>query len=369
MKIVEFRDMLEPEWDAYIKEIHETTFMHSTWYINYLNAGNKDRGSKSFMVFEGNTPIAVCPLSVFKVNNFGREYMEATFRGFPSIYPAIIKLPPTQRRRVVRKIFNLIEERLNPDEVKKIEFYRHPVNLNFLNGNREFSNATEAISCGYLCEVKNSIIVDLKKDENLLMEEMSQYQRKHIRKSEKQGLVIKEYRGQDETTDRIFCDFQSAHFKSAGRLTRPLESWGIMKGLLMDNRASLFTASIEGDVDISYLFCGEFDKFSFGWSQVNIDEYQEKYSPRHLLEWEAIAAYKKRGFCYYELGVKQDSYNLMCIPNQKERTITQLKERYGGELYCWFRFEKIFDTDLFRFIYKDRLDNFLASDYFLTNRQ
>lgn len=360
MKIIEFKDTSASEWDMLVNKIPESTYLHTSWYINYLNAINEKAEPKSFIILDGNNPIAVCPVSVSKANNFGKEYMEATFKGFPSVYPAIIQLPATQRRRAAREVFNLIYERLKPSAVRRIELYRHPMNLGLLAGGIEPANTAEGLSFGYLCYIKNTIIINLKKDEGQLASEMSQYQRKHVKRAKERGMLIKEYRGDNPDIDKAFSDYQSAHFNSAGRLTRPLESWEIMKALLKRNNAALFVASTPDGIDISYLYCGEFDKFSFGWSQVNVDAYERQYSPRHLLEWEAMMAYKRRGFSYYEVGIKYDSPQLNYIPTEKEITISQFKERYGGAIYCCLYFEKIFDKGLFSAAYKNRLEGFLS---------
>ncbi len=365
MKFAEFNDFTPQEWDDCIKAVPESTYLHSSWWLRYLNAMHSDVVNKSFILFEGALPIAICPIAVHKTSNLGMEYMEATFGGFSSIYPAIIKLPPTQRRRVVRKVFALMDERMEMCEVKNSRLFRHPINLDVMNGGLSITNMTEGISHGYIPYVKNSVIIDLRKEEDCLMHEMSQYQRKNIRKSEKQKLSVKEYRGEAKDTDEIFDDFKSAHFNSSGRLTRPMETWDMMKDLLKKNMAVLFAVSTEEGKNISYLYCGEFHKFCFGWSQVNLKECEGFHSPRHLLEWEAMLFYKARGFYFYEIGPKNDSSQPNHIPTYKESTISQIKERYGGDLYCWLYFEKFFDKRLFETVYNDRLKNFLASNYFL----
>jgi len=368
MKIIEFKDTPNSEWDMLVSKIPEATYLHTSWYINYLNAINEKGECKSFIILEGNNPIAVCPLSVSQANNFGKEYTEATFSGFPSVYPAIIQLPATQRRRVARKIFDLIQERLRPYGIQRIELCRHPMSLGFLAGNFEPVNIAEGLSFGYLCYIKNTIIINLKKDERQLASEMSQYQRKHVKRTKEKGLMTKEYRGDKLDIDKVFSDYQAAHFKSAGRLTRPIESWEIMKSLLEQNKATLFVASTSDGIDISYLYCGEFDKFSFGWSQVNVDAYEREYSPRHLLEWEAMMSYKRKGFNYYEVGIKYDSPQLNYIPTEKEISISQFKERYGGAIYCGLYFEKIFDKELFNMAYKNRLEKFLEQNRWLSEK-
>lgn len=359
MKVIDFKDIPDEKWDEYAAMFPEATHLHASWRINYFNAISGPEKDRSFAVFEGETPVALCPLTVSPGVFAGRKFAEATAA---SCYPAIIRLPSAQRRRTVRAIYNLIDERLNKDDVKRVVLYKHPVSLSFLKGDAEPSNIAEAASYGYFCHIRNIIIVDLRKDEAGLIADMSKYHRKHIRKTAKQGVVIKEYRGDVDGLQSLFTEFRAAHFKSAGRVTRPSASWDVMESLLRQNKATLFVASLETGPNISFLFCGEFDKFGYGWSQVNIDEYEVEYCPRHLLEWEAMMSYKRRGFSFYGLGFKYDMPALDYVPTEKEITISQFKEKYGGKLYCALHFEKFFDRDLFSMFYTSRIEALRSSD-------
>lgn len=359
MKIIDFKEIPNEKWDEYVAMLPDATHLHTSWRLNYFNAIGGTEYDRSFAVLEGEIPLALCPLTVSQGVFAGKKFIEAAAA---SCYPAIIRLPSAQRRRTVRAIFNLIDERLNKDDVKRAVLYKHPVSLGFLQGDTEPSNIAEAVSYGYFCHVRNTIIVDLRKDEAALIADMSKYHRKHIKKTAKQGVVIKEYRGDVDVLQSLFTEFRNAHFKSAGRWTRPMASWDVMESLLKRNMATLFVASLETGLNISFLFCGEFDKFSFGWSQVNIDEYESEYSPRHMLEWEAMMSYKRRGFSFYGLGFKYDMPLLDYIPTEKEITISQLKERFGGKLYCALHFEKFFDRDLFSQFYSGRIESLRSSD-------
>lgn len=360
MEIRKFCDIENGEWDSHIYKLPDSTYMHSSWWINYLNAINGKEKDRSFIILEGGKILCACPLAISESSFNGVDYLSASFSGSPNPYPAMVELPATQRRRLLRKVFDMVDETLMPCNVKMIEFCKHPVNINFLRGDLDNNYQAEAIALGYIGYMKNTIIVDLIKSEEMLLSEMTFFQRKHIRKSAKQGLLVRELRGHSEFIDRSFDDFQAAHFKSAGRLTRPQESWDIMKELLKKEKATLFVASIDGH-EISYLYCGEFGNFSFGWSQVNLDEYQDAYLPRHLLEWEAMISYKRRGFRYYEVGIRYGSPQMQYFPTDKEITISQFKERYGGKLYPYLFFEKFLDKELFASIYRERLGRISSS--------
>ena len=54
--------------------------------------------------------------------------------------------------------------------------------------------------------------------------------------------------------------------------------------------------------------------------------------PRHLLEWNAIKILKQDGIKFYEIGERfypGKSFN----PSKKELTISDFKEKFGGNFY------------------------------------
>ena len=83
--------------------------------------------------------------------------------------------------------------------------------------------------------------------------------------------------------------------------------------------------------DISFLYCGVFKDFAWGWSQVNKEGFEKKYMPRHYLEWKAIQYFKQKSYSYYELGenFKKKGNNF----TKKEISITEFKEKYGSSNY------------------------------------
>jgi hypothetical protein len=176
-------------------------------------------------------------------------------------------------------------------------------------------------------------VVNLSLPEETLTENISKYQKRHIQRGKKKGIEIKVFneKNNPEKIAENFKQFQKAHFISAGRLTRPQATWDSMLGGAQNGEASLFVAFFEG-VPVSYLYCGEFGQIAFGGSQVNLPEHEKELSPRHILEWEAILYYKNNGFKYYEIGELFYSPQLFCVPTQKEKSISVLKERYGGDL-------------------------------------
>ena len=132
---------------------------------------------------------------------------------------------------------------------------------------------------------------------------------------------------------------------------------------LIESKATLFVAFIQ-ETPISFLYCGEFGKMAYGFSQTNVAKYEKEYSPRHLLEWQAIGRYQKRGFLYYDLGIRWFGPQLYKNPSEKEINISEFKERYGAHLWPDLMFEKFFDRGFFEFEMGRRFKQFLGSNYF-----
>ena len=102
-----------------------------------------------------------------------------------------------------------------------------------------------------------------------------------------------------------------------------------MKDMLLQNEAILFVG-IYNNEPVSFLFCGLFDNSAFGWSQVNIEEYEKELSPRQFIEWSAILYFKENGLKYYEVGERFYPINYFKKSSNKEVSISILKERFGG---------------------------------------
>lgn len=208
--------------------------------------------------------------------------------------------------------------------------------------------------------VENTIVMDMSLSEERLLNNMGKYQRRHIKKGKQSGIEVKVYNS--ECNERFLRDyfrkFQEAHFIAAGVATRPQATWDDMCSFAHTGGASLFIAFIE-DTPISYLYCGEFNSMAFGWTQVNVKEYEKQYSPRHLLEWEAVLYYKMHGFRFYEVGERYSVPQLFYIPTEKEISISDFKERYGGILMPKIYWTGYFDLDFMRGELAGRFDKLI----------
>lgn len=362
--VVRFKDVSPDTWDSWVESLDEATYLHSSSLLGYCHACISPADVHSFAILNNQQePLAICPFGVSQSEIGGTVFNEASWIGVPLGLPAIKREFPTQRRRIVREVYEILHHEMKSHGVVYSLLERHPISVGVLHGDGLPVGQIEALSEGYFCQVQNTIIIDLSQSLEDLHRGLSREQRKHLTKSRRQGVTVTEYRGDCNGIDEMHSLYQSAHFSAAGRLTRPQESFDYMLESAKNDDATLFVALVNG-TPVSFLYCGQFLGFAVGWSQVNLDEYEEQYSLRHLLEWTAILGYKQRNFKYYEIGIRWYGPQLYKVPTSKELSIATFKERYGGQLWPNLTFEKFEDRNLFQAQYQTRLQEILDSNYF-----
>lgn len=365
-KMVRYQDVPSELWDRWVFKIKESTYLHSSKFLNFLHSMIEPESRLTFALIENeDRPVALCPFGVSKNKIGGVEFVEASWKGAPLGAAAQrAEIKPSLRMKTQRAVHDCYSGLLKERGAKRCCLRLHPVSLDLLEGTKtaalsQFSLLQE----GYEPHPQNTLVIDLKNDEETLLLYVSRYQKKHIKKSVKDGLRFIEYTQSSIGLEEMFSEYQKAHFKSAGRLTRPQESFDLMLKFIKEGAARLFVVFAE-ETPISFLYCGEFHGFAFGWSQANVDEFEKRHSPRHLLEWGAIMSYKKRGFAFYELGTIWYTPQLYKMPTPKEFSKSEFKRRYGGVLMPDLEFEKVFDKDLWVSLHQHRMEQFLQSGYF-----
>lgn len=364
-KIVNFNEVPNLLWDTWVSLMGDASYLHSSKFLAFLHEMVGTENAMSFACIQDEKhPLALCPLAITKNNFLGVEFLDASWNGAPVGIPVFADSSRGISGQLKRDVYEVFHSVLKENGVKRSYIRRHPVSLNYFSENKMLDSfQLYPLKEGYECQPQNTIIIDLRGSEEALTADLGQYQRKHIRRSEKCGMKVLEYNASTKGNREMFALYQQAHIKSVGKLARPQKSFDLMLQFINEGCARLFVA-FANDVPISFIYCGEFYKLAFGWSQVNLDEFEKQYSPRHFLEWEAILSYKKRGFLFYEVGTFWAGPQLYKIPTAKELSIAEFKRRYGGIWLPELIFERIFDRELWEHIHGVRTKLFLESDYF-----
>lgn len=304
--------------------------------------------------------VALCPLGTYQAEVEGQKFTEASWNGAALGMPVIRRELPSQRRRLTADVFDFLHQEMRRLGAARSLLLKHPMSLGVLQGEGRPTGQLEMLSAGYACQQQNTIVIDLGQSPEELSRGMTQEQRKHLNQSQRRGLKVRDFGGEDKELPEMHAQYAQAHRKAAGRLTRPEASFDYMLQLAREGKLHLFVGFVN-DTPAGFLYCGEFNRFGFGWSQANVEEYANEQAMRHLLEWSAVLSYQARKFAYYEIGRRFYGPQLYKVPSPKELSISFFKERYGGQLWPYLVFERFFDRDLCRITYQKRLQDYLAS--------
>jgi len=358
MRCIGMRELDHNIWDDYCFKVGGVTPKHFFHFLDYLEKSYNSKNLSFVLKDDQGEVIAVCPFFIEQITIEGIECISTSCGGDPVQLPAIRYGTPSVRRREVRHVFDVLHGLCEENKVSRIIFRRGPVADDF-----DLVNIFETLNVGYQPICFNLLRIDLSKSVEILLEEMSKYHRKHLKKAVKFGQVVEvvDKACSNEHIQSVFSDYQRAHFEAAGRMTRPQASFDAMRDLIGPGKGALFVNRMDG-TPISYLFCGAWAGIAFGWSQANIGSYEE-YSPRHLLEWQAILYYKSQGFKYYELGLRYSNGQVAEWCNDKLLNIGFFKERYGGQLSPEVQFERFLDKRIFSMVWSKRLEKFSDEFY------
>ena len=327
-QIKEFNSFTMEDWNNLIPKlegaIHNCTWNNLNYYSAYDNIENI-----SFAMFHENQLIALVPVAK-NSNSKKINFSFGTNLNFSPIFSSIVTT--SVRKKIFKYLFEFLKKKYRLKKLR-INFQVSP--MYFIENKFKISskNQFELLQFSKKFVVHNNLILDLKKKEDQLFLNMSKYHRKNIKKTSNiKNLQFKilNYKNTKNKIQEKFDEFRKYHRISAGRVTRPKETWEIMLKKIYDNEADLFYLTLD-DKTISYLYCGRLYDFAWGWTQVNLRKY-EYISPRHFLEWSAIKYYIKNKFSFYEIGIrfyKQENFK----PTNKELSISDWKEKYGSDKY------------------------------------
>lgn len=317
-------------WNKFVEKFNGSNHLLTWQNINY-QAAFKKINNISFSVLDHNNTVALVALAINNSNSL------KTFSFGNNLTPQPIfsnDVNFSLRKKIYEFIFDYINKLAKKYKIKEINFVSHPIHFYEHKANIESKNQFELImfSSNYL--VHNTLINKLSMfSKDQLFSQLSKYHRKNINKIMKKKLKfsIVNYKSKKSNIKYHFENLKKYHFKSAKRKTRPKKTWDLMFDQILDNEADLFCL-LNKSIPISYLYCGRYKNFAWGWSQVNLEEYEKEFMPRHLLEWETMMYYKRNNLDFYELGerfFKQKKFS----PSDKEIKISEFKEKYGANFY------------------------------------
>jgi lipid II:glycine glycyltransferase (peptidoglycan interpeptide bridge formation enzyme) len=143
-----------------------------------------------------------------------------------------------------------------------------------------------------------SVLIDLSKDLNLIFSGMSATTRKHIRRSERIGLTVREGSSADLAT------FDSLSRETAQRRRFPIESAhhvsNVWNAFSSTGNIKIFVSEMAGTA-LSALIAIAFGKTVTCWRMGWIGRQSSAY-PNEAMHWAAMQWAKSHGYCRFDLG-------------------------------------------------------------------
>jgi hypothetical protein len=180
-----------------------------------------------------------------------------------------------------------------------------------------------------------SKLIDLGKEENQILDSMSQACRQNIKKTLNNQNIKIEIINNFNISPAIINYFKKMHLEVSGRSTRSDISWDIQYKLIMQNKGFIIKTEYKNEIiSMSYFIDNEFI-CTYG-SSVTKREYFN-ISVNHSVIWTAILEAKKRKCSYFHIGeeIINENYSL------KEKSINSFKDLFGSEHKMFIEFNDI----------------------------
>ncbi len=338
MEIVPLTSALYPSWDTFCLKSPDAWFWHTTAWIDYHLAYRPDmeQRSYSFLCKEGDRVIAIAPL-ILGMETKGRKVF--TFSGIPTPGPALEEgLSPARRTKLFEFIFALIEGMARDLGVSYTRFQVDSLSPGHMKPT--YPPFNYFLQHHYLdCSVAAQMI-DLRVDKDTLLAGLRRDHARNIEKS-RESLDVRLYTGA-ELTDAKFDEYRLMHSRAAGRVTRPLETFHMMRRWIQDGHGFLAEARAKDGKSVGFETFHAYKRNVYSMSACNEPGF-ERLPIRHLLQWESILWMKERGYEFYEVGDQQFGTLPYDFPDRKQVDISLFKSGFGGVTVPAFRGERFHD--------------------------
>ena len=341
-------------WDEFCLQSNDAWFWHTTDWLEYtLNYKPQLKTQNlSFLVYKENKVVAVVPLMLEVHQAGGDDIREFSFSGGAIPAAALDNaLSEIKRGLVYEFIFDQLDRLAYQNKVARVVLMLNPLSPSFLNQGIPFNYLMQF---GYMDISLNTQLIDLRKSENELWDNLRRNHRRNIKKGD--GFKVFVYRSKNITKD-TFNRYKETHHKAAGRQTRPDKTFELMYDWLIQDLGFLVVVEFE-DRQVSFEYYSVYKNNVYGTSAANDPDY--KHLPlRHLLEWEAILWMKRQHFSFYEIGLQQYGILPYDFPGKKQLNISHFKKGFGGFTVPFFIGEKFYSLEYYKKIDCARKQKFL----------
>jgi Acetyltransferase (GNAT) domain len=364
MNIIELTADKYGLWDNFCLNSNDAWFWHTSAWLGYTVNFKPQLRTKSlsFFVYGQDRILACVPLTMESKELSGEIFNEFSFGG--DAIPAPIynnDLVADEVVTIQEYIFREIDRLARRNNIVRASFRQVPMARSFIDGPKQHNYL---LKYGYVDISLNSQVIDLKKEEGALFNDLRRNHRRNIKKASALRTLI--YTA-DNITREKYMAYKEMHHKAARRKTRPDITFEMMYDWLKQGCAFLAIVSLD-DKQIGFEYYSVYKNNVYGFSAANDPDYE--YLPiRHLLEWDATLWMKRQGYAYYEIGLQQYGTLPYDFPDKKQLDISHFKRGFGGFTVPFFIGEKYYSKEYWLRINESRDEKFLNNYEFTHDRK
>lgn len=285
----------------------------------------------SFIIVKDNKPLCICLLFLEKHGNRTSFTYSGGFLRSPLFATTIDK---KLRKNVETECFAMIDHLSSQHQVDCVKLALDP-----LSDNHSYNML---VKHGFFDTSTNTSILDIQFSEKELWNGLRKSYRSLINNGKKYfDIVIMDH---SNANDEMFEEHKKLHYKAAGRITRPVETWSLQYDLLTKDNGILIGLKENGKFVAFSYFAHSHSKAYYGSSSDDPD-YDGNIPLEHIIIWTSIEYYKKRDFKLLELGHQSFGSQLFGQPSKKDINISFFKRGFGGDVFTLYRGIKYYNRD------------------------
>ena len=346
------------EWDQFCLASPDAWFWHTSQWLEYTLHYRPELQpvSESFLCLRDSSVVAICPLIVETRGSGADSIREFSYGSDAAPAPALAgSLSEKFRKEILQRVFAQVDELASKIKVVRASFRMSPIAPSFWRSDAQKPNPL--LKFGFSDISLASQVIDLQPDELQLLRAMRKGHRADITRAER--TLQADILDRENIAHERFESYRRLHHKAAGRVTRPSETFEMMRQWITQGTAILCAASLDG-VDVEFALVSLYKDGAYYSS--SCEDPEHNHLPiGHLLQWKVVQWLKQRGIRKYEIGLQVYSSQPHMIASDKELKIAFFKRGFGGFAVPFWRGEKFYDRRYCLTILTQRAEKFAAT--------
>jgi len=174
-------------------------------------------------------------------------------------------------------------------------------------------------------QFKNSMHLDLRPSEDLLLKSMKSKTRYNIGLAQRRGVVVR--RGDHHDLDMLYRMYAVTSLRDGFTIRSQAyyqDAWG---SFIQSGKAQPFIAEVDGEA-VAAIIVFHYGKRAIYMYGMSLDAHREKM-PNHLLQWEGIRWAKARGYTLYDFWGAPDTFT----EEDPMWGVYRFKSGFGAEVF------------------------------------